>query len=81
MPRTQLALRLHRPPTQQRQAGRWQLYLVAEAEIGERFTATSRPGPSQWVALARALEPSRAQPPACPLGRRSPQLTHRLVDR
>ena len=32
-------------------------HYVAEAGIRERFTTTSRPGPSQWVALARALEP------------------------
>ena len=35
--------------------------------MGERFTATSRPVPGQWVALARALELCRTQPPACSL--------------
>ena len=32
-------------------------HYVAEAGLGERLTTNSRPGPSQWVALARALEP------------------------
>ena len=31
-------------------------HYVAEAGLREKFTTTSRPGPSQWVALARALE-------------------------
>ena len=32
------------------------------------FTAASRPGPSQWAALVRALEPYKTQRPACSLG-------------
>lgn len=33
---------------------------------GESFTAASQPGPGQQAALARALEPSRTEPLACP---------------
>lgn len=44
---------------------------VAEAVMGE-FITTSKPEPHQWVALARALEPYRIQPPTCSLG--SPSL-------
>ena len=46
----------------------WCCYQVTETRTGERFTTALRPGPRQWVALLRALEPSRTQPPACSLG-------------
>ena len=44
---------------------------VTEAVMGE-FITTSKPEPRQWVALARALEPCKTQPPTCFLG--SPSL-------
>ena len=40
--------------------------------MGERFGAASRPGPHQWVTLARALELCRTQPSACPWAPSSP---------
>ena len=39
----------------------------------ERFATASRPGPSHWVAMARALELCRTQAPSLSPG---PQLTH-----
>ena len=41
------------------------------ADVGERVT--SRPGPGQWVTLARILETSRTQSSTCNIG---PLLTH-----
>ena len=46
----------------------------AEAGMGDRFTATSGPGPGQWVALVRTLEPCRTPPSACFLGHPVPHL-------
>ena len=40
---------------------------VAEAGMGQRVAAALRPGPSQWAALVRALEPA-GYGPACSLG-------------
>ena len=49
---------------------------VTEAGMGKSFTAASRPGPGQRAALVRALEPCRAQPPACSPG---PSSAHPLA--
>ena len=46
-------------------------HMSTEADMGTRVRKT-RPGSSQWVALARALEPCRKQPRACSLGPSSP---------
>ena len=46
-------------------------HMSTEADMGTRVRKT-RPGSSQWVALARALEPCRKQPRAYSLGPSSP---------
>ena len=77
VPRTQRALRLLRPPKQsgKGRSCRQHAVQVAEAGVGERVAATSRPGPGQWVSLTRALESCRTQPVTCPLG----PLAHHLA--
>ena len=51
------------PPTAARQTA---AALGPSVGTGETFTAASRPGPGQRAALARAVEPSRTEPLACP---------------
>ena len=45
----------------------------------ERFTAASKPGPGQWVALVRALESCRTQPPDSSLDMPHPPPAHLLA--
>ena len=45
----------------------------------ERFTAASKPGSGQWVALVRALESCRTQPPDFSLDMPQPPPAHQLA--